>query len=333
MTDKDLHAVVDVPGIHRQLNFALHSANDRYISHDISVLGEWEPLETEVVVRLLNPGAVFVDCGANLGWYTVIAAAYGATVIAFEPEPNNLRLLRANIEANDVSTDVTVHPVGLGRRAGSGRLSLSDENQGDHQLGERPDRPSIEIEVVTLDAALEGVKPRMLKLDTQGSEVAILDGGAQTLAGMRSYPAGLILEFWPMGLKGAGSTAGELIAHIQPLLEQGYRCFEIDERTKHLRPRRLEELTTMSEVGDFSTAMGGHTNLLLVKEVDRRRLGDLVDDSRSPAESSQEDIADAQPVPEVAASPPIDPSHEEWWARCVGWIRRVVRRTKGGERN
>jgi hypothetical protein len=69
-TDERL-AAVSVPGIACELTFAVHAADDKHVSEHIATRGVWEPLETEVIGRFLEPGALFVDCGANLGWFSV----------------------------------------------------------------------------------------------------------------------------------------------------------------------------------------------------------------------------------------------------------------------
>ena len=68
---------------------------DVFISKYISKQGVWEPLETEVVCRLLRVFNTFLDLGANIGWYTAIAQrvmARHAQIYAFEPEPANFAL-------------------------------------------------------------------------------------------------------------------------------------------------------------------------------------------------------------------------------------------------
>src|SRR5262249_11715247 len=63
-------------------------------------LGEWEPLATRVLSAVLSPGMVFVDVGAHVGLYSLIAGRIVGTtgkVLAFEPEPTNFRLLQRNI--------------------------------------------------------------------------------------------------------------------------------------------------------------------------------------------------------------------------------------------
>src|SRR5262245_61782421 len=72
---------------------------DAFISKSISEQGTWEPLETEVVCRLLRVFNTFLDLGANIGWYTTVAQQImlrHSHIYAFEPEPGNFALLKAN---------------------------------------------------------------------------------------------------------------------------------------------------------------------------------------------------------------------------------------------
>ena len=76
---------------------------DSAVATHLFVSKTWEPEETKLVSRLLEEGDVFVDVGANLGYFTLIASdAVGKTgrVFAFEPEPNNFSLLQKNVEVN-----------------------------------------------------------------------------------------------------------------------------------------------------------------------------------------------------------------------------------------
>ena len=68
----------------------VHGERDRFVSRRIREEGVWEPYETSLVLAMLRPGDVFVDVGANIGYFTILAAsAVGAQgmVFAFEPDP------------------------------------------------------------------------------------------------------------------------------------------------------------------------------------------------------------------------------------------------------
>ncbi len=99
-----------IPGLDRHLHLRVHSATDLHISRQIREQGIWEPYESSLVQQYLQPGDVFLDAGANIGYFTVLAAAsVGAHghVYAFEPEPRNFQLLRYNVELNGFSSAVS----------------------------------------------------------------------------------------------------------------------------------------------------------------------------------------------------------------------------------
>ncbi len=294
-----------VPGIKQAFTLALHDEHDQNVSEQIMATGIWEPLETELVRRALNIDAAsatttktttpptatttpatpttygtFVDCGANIGWYSVVAAMLGANVIAFEPMPTNAALLRENITRNGLAERVVVHEVALGSVSSEAILELSDTNQGDHRLvtndHKHAEKKTIRVPVVTLTDALRDVRarPTVIKLDTQGSEVAILRGGRNLWD--RVDPPTLVVEFWPFGLRHCGSTSDELLELLRALINRGCRCFEIVEWRHCLVERSLDELQELTESGPLTVASEGFTNLLVVASENVHRYTDLV---------------------------------------------------------
>ena len=86
--------------------------------------GVWEPWTLEVLRGRLGPGSHHVDIGAWVGVTVLVAAARGATVDGFEPDPGALQELKANLAANpDLAKLVTIHPVALAAKGGDRRLS------------------------------------------------------------------------------------------------------------------------------------------------------------------------------------------------------------------
>ena len=79
-----------IPGVPDRVSLHVHGETDRYISRRLREDGIWEPYETTLVLAALQPGDVFVDVGANIGYYPVIAAGRvgrDGAVFAFEPDP------------------------------------------------------------------------------------------------------------------------------------------------------------------------------------------------------------------------------------------------------
>ena len=244
------HAVVDG---HRMLVDPTDALN-------LSVLGtyEAEEVETRLVKRLVGPGQVALDVGANIGYYTLILARLvgpQGRVVAFEPGPTNAEILRANVALNGYG-NVEVWPVALSSRSGRERLFLSEENSGDHRLGSDAEerRASVDVEVVRLDERLDDLPPRVdfVKMDIQGAEAAALEGMEGLLR--RDRDVRILSEFWPEALRGFGSDA---VAHLEAMRGLGFRLYHVD------RVREgLVEVTPDALLASGPVAQGRHTNVL-----------------------------------------------------------------------
>src|SRR5437870_434573 len=82
--------------------FLMHlDPTDVSISAVISATGLWEPRVSALVAKLVKPGSIAVDAGANIGWFSLLAASKGAgSVRAFEPEPTAASLLARSARTN-----------------------------------------------------------------------------------------------------------------------------------------------------------------------------------------------------------------------------------------
>lgn len=235
-------ATVRVPGVEGTIELELHDARDRVVSETILADGAWEPFETSLLVELMRDAGAVLDVGANIGWYALLAARLvrpGGTVLAFEPDPDNHRLLAANLERNGASAVEAIRAL-VADRAGSRRLHRSASNLGDRRLFARDDDgASIEVPAMTLDeaCAARGLEPDFIKLDTQGAETHILRGARGLLDGPR--PPAMLVELWPFGLVGSGSSVDELADEI------GRRDWELAivfEDARRALPASLEDV-------------------------------------------------------------------------------------------
>ncbi|MFN8010162.1 MAG: FkbM family methyltransferase [Holophagaceae bacterium] len=142
-------------------------------------LQEYE--EMGFLLHFLRPGDLFMDVGANVGSYTVLAAAAGAEVVAFEPVPSTFRWLEDNVRLNRLEDRVSARNLGLSRAAG--RLAFTAGlDTVNHVLRPGEEAEAVEVAVSTLDAELSGRAPAALKIDVEGFELPVLDGGDATLA-------------------------------------------------------------------------------------------------------------------------------------------------------
>ena len=100
------------------------------------VVDKYERATTDLLKDLLHPGMIFVDVGANIGYFSLLAAnlvGTEGTVYAFEPEPGNHELLRKNIELNSYSNIVMIQKA-VSNKSGSAPLFLSALDSGSHSL-------------------------------------------------------------------------------------------------------------------------------------------------------------------------------------------------------
>jgi FkbM family methyltransferase len=153
------------------------------------------------VLHMLAPNDLFVDVGANIGSYTVMAAgAVGASVIAVEPVPTTFKKLLANIAVNGIAGKVEAHCLGLSASSGEIVFTAGLDTMNRVALpGE--DLATVSVPVRTLDELTAGLTPRLIKIDVEGHETAVLAGGSDTL----SRPS---LEAVLMETNGSGAKYG-----------------------------------------------------------------------------------------------------------------------------
>ncbi len=217
---------------------------------------------------LLGPGDSFVDGGANIGWYSIYAAhRVGPTgcVVAVEPEPRNADLLEHNTRA--LRPTVEVVRAALGASEGRASLQLSQNNFGDHYAVADGTGP---VPVVALDSILARLpnKPRLIKLDIQGSENFALDGMREYVRGHRPT---LLVEFAPGLMRRAGDQWERFLDFIQT---HGYLAARVNDDygpgplLQPLSPDMLKAFAR--KVGD--TDEGWDILLLTPQEYERLRL-------------------------------------------------------------
>jgi FkbM family methyltransferase len=169
---------------------------------------------------ILRGGGTYLDIGANLGATTLPLAASGTGIIhAFEPDPTNFRMLKANLAINCPSHSVVLHQLALGDINGILAFEINPSNAGDNRLsGAGPGAMGesswkrIEVAVRRLDDVIDVVaKPLVVKIDAQGAEARIIAGGRWTLA-----EADLIsLEWYPYLLTRIGGDPEPAITLVK----------------------------------------------------------------------------------------------------------------------
>jgi FkbM family methyltransferase len=220
----------------------------------------YEPLETALFKRELKPGQVVLDIGANIGYYTLLAARLvgpKGKVYAFEPDPVNFQLLRKNVEANGYGNVILVNKA-VSNKTKATRLYLNETNKGDHRLYDSGDgRRSIAVEVVALDRFFKQLdkKVHFIKMDIQGAEAAALEGMKGLIRANRALK--LVMEFEPSNLRRFGSDPQKV---LQTLKKAGFRLLDISEKEKSVKPTDSNRLLKR-----YTVENAEYTNLFCVK--------------------------------------------------------------------
>ncbi|TXS92733.1 FkbM family methyltransferase [Parahaliea maris] len=258
-------ATLRVPGVPDGLSMRVHGPEDLCISRQLLETGIWEPFETSLVQRFLEPGDVFVDVGANIGYFTVLAALCvgpAGRVFAVEPDPANLALLRENLQRNACADRVQLQAAALAAADGVARLHLSEDNLGDHQMFDTGGgRASVEVPLLDGGRWLGGQTRRvdMLKVDTQGYEYEVMSGLVPLLRTLPRMPR-ILIELTPLSLRQAGSSGRTLVELLASL---GQPLWIVDHIEHRLVACSMEELARWSDNVDACPGDAGFMNLLV----------------------------------------------------------------------
>ncbi len=184
-------------------------------------LRAYEKPETRFFLTAIQPGMTFLDIGANIGYYTALALARigpRGRVVAVEPDPEAFRYLRLTAGANGGDRATLVNQ-GLADTPGTLRLYRNLSNRGDNRLYANDlAGDHVEVQVARADDVLAGLgidRVDLIKMDVQGFEGKVLSGLERTMRNSDSLV--LLSEFWPWGLRQAGSDPLEVLARLQAL--------------------------------------------------------------------------------------------------------------------
>jgi len=190
---------------------------DAIITRDLVGLGFWEPRETRYLQSILQTGQTFVDVGAHVGYFSLLAAELvgpAGAVIAVEPEARNLDLLRRNIARNGADT-VSVLPFAAAAAESTMSLALDEYNRGAHRLVASDDpQAGPSVRCVRLDDVLPE-RVDVIKVDAQGYDHEVIEGLERTLTA--NPRATLIVEVSRVELARRGVVPEAVLARYEEL--------------------------------------------------------------------------------------------------------------------
>jgi FkbM family methyltransferase len=236
---------VAIPFPDRRDKLVITGAGTNHLSFQLFWRGMnyYEPFTRTVLEGLTSSRDVFIDVGANAGFFSLVTAKLNPRLraVAFEPNPRMFELLSKNKQLNALS-NLTVEQVALSNREGEGRLFLNGSDMSasltpEFQSSFNPVTGSVPVKTMTLDKyveehAVEG--SLVLKVDVEGHEREFLDGAERTLE-MRKPD--MILEVLE-------NFDAAMIARFKSL---GYRFYKITHRGL-LKSEKVQ----LTRIGDFT---------------------------------------------------------------------------------
>jgi FkbM family methyltransferase len=203
-----------------------------FVDQNLYLAGAYEKQDCDELIRAIPPGGVFVDVGAHIGIYTLAmarAAGPSGSVHSFEPNPTTFERLRHHVLQNGLG-NVRLNQVAVGSTEGRAKLNApTKENSGAASLlstnmPDRFDARPVEVQVTSLDAYCRRHpfdRLDVIKIDCQGYELQVLEGGSNVLQGFRPR---LLLEYDVDFLLAAGASGTRLCSMLETW---GYKAFKM----------------------------------------------------------------------------------------------------------
>lgn len=190
-------------------------ADDKVILPYLKTARVWEPSEGKMLRRLLTPGSRFLDVGANVGYFSALAAqcTQGGAIDSVEPEPRSVSLLRLNLWLH--APNATVWPLGLGTVRSVVTLNVEPGNPGNTRVEEKATEGSRLAGLVSGDEIFEGREFDVVKIDVQGYETDVVQGLAKTIHRCRKLA--MIVEFFPSSMVERDQVPLEVLSYYRSL--------------------------------------------------------------------------------------------------------------------
>jgi FkbM family methyltransferase len=161
-------------------NFS-YFVNDEMIGSSLHRYGEYQQLELEFLLSILTPDSVVYDVGANIGYHTTAFASRVRQVISFEPNPQNFALLQQNTADDE---RVTRYQAAVSNTLGTGYIDDFDPSVYGNFGHMTMTTSGVEVPCMTLDS-LNHAPPDLIKIDVEGHEYEVLQGGVHLLKSRR----------------------------------------------------------------------------------------------------------------------------------------------------
>lgn len=233
------------------VGYVLCDAKDHALLANLMEAGELEPGTRKLIERLVQPGDVFIDIGANIGLHTIAAAramSGKGKIIAFEPFEPTRKLLEQNLWLNGFSdiSEISHYALSDSKRVDKLHLGATSGHHSLYELETPSFTPttSVEISTITLDEYLnEPIKIKLLKIDAEGAEIDIIKGARQVI--LANPQMMMIVELGLVHLKRNAIGLEDWIKHFTNM---GLAFSVINEQTGELEDWSVEQLARTESV-------------------------------------------------------------------------------------
>ncbi len=219
--------------------------------------GDFENTQVQIFLSLIGSDTVLYDIGANIGYYSILAASHGARIYSFEPCPEMQEWLSCNIELNHLSERITVVPEAVSGKEGTvtfyphreGNFGVGKIFKSQESVNKKASAPPLEVRTRALDGYFQEFgMPTLIKMDIEGAEYFVINNLPESL--VRDDAPTLFIEFHPTDIANLGGNVQGLRDKLKSL---GYRRFQMlggkdDERLWEAYSKTDISRTSLTEI-------------------------------------------------------------------------------------
>lgn len=232
----------------------------KFFGPSVMQSGNFEPTETRLLMKLFSQADIFVNVGANFGYYICLARSMGVKSVAIEPISINQKILKQNIVENNWEHDVILHPIACGNT--DGKITIYGEGTGASLIpgwAHNPITLKHIVPIKKLDDILfeEKITSKSIFLiDVEGFEFEVLHGAEKIL---RSAEKPIImLESGLTDHRPEGGLNLKFLSILNYIIECEYRVISVEDIMLEITPELVK-----SNINQNEDKLGTHNFLLI----------------------------------------------------------------------
>lgn len=237
----------------------------KFLGPSVMQDGSFEVTETKILIKLFFQADIFVNVGANFGYYICMARNMGVRSIAIEPIPINQRILKQNLIENNWDQNVILHPIACGNS--NGNVTIYGEGTGASIIpgwAQNPSRLKHIVPIKKLDNILSNEKvtsKSVILIDVEGFEFDVLRG-AENILGSPDKPV-IMLESGLTDHRSEGGLNLKFLEIFKFIVKNGYRVFNVKDINFEITQELIEKNIEQNE-----DKLGTHNFLIIPNSFD-----------------------------------------------------------------